>query len=90
MNAYLLGSTSKISDISNPAHKILFGDGYSHTNNDGTGISMYAGHMNYKGRIGGIADYIHDGKKNVVHVDGHVEASTKSYLSADSDLWERN
>ena len=87
MNSKLITGTAKITKISNPAHKIIYGDGYSHTNASG---KSYSNAINYTSRAGGEEDYIHDGKKNVVHVDGHVESNTKSYLVSDQDLWDYN
>jgi prepilin-type processing-associated H-X9-DG protein len=78
----------KFTDISNPAHKILYADGFGHDISGGR--KLYSESINHKGRAGTMVDYIHDGKKNVVHVDGHVEASTRSYLVSDISLWSRN
>ena len=72
--------------VSNPDRQIIFGDGYRHDNSVGT----IGDHMNGTGRIGGIETYIHDGKRNFVHVDGHVESNTKPYLSANQDIWTLN
>jgi prepilin-type N-terminal cleavage/methylation domain-containing protein/prepilin-type processing-associated H-X9-DG protein len=82
MSRSLIGEHS--SKVSNQARQIIFGDGYRHNNANGT----IGDHMNGQGRIGGIEMYIHDGKRNMIHVDGHVESNTLPYLSANQDLWK--
>ena len=84
MSGSLIGKHS--SKVSNPARQIIFGDGFRHDNSVGT----IGDHMNGTGRIGAIETYIHDGKRNFVHVDGHVESNTKPYLSANQDIWTLN
>jgi len=91
MNKYLIWKTArpnvhpKFTDISKPSHKILYGDGYGQDIPGGR--KLFAGSLNNGSRLGELHDYIHFGKKNIIHVDGHVEAVTRSYLRSDTSLW---
>ena len=79
MNAYLSGLKS--TEINDSVDMLFLGDGYNHTTNDGVSApGFYAWAINGSSRLGAPFDFIHNNKKNLVFVDGHVEAKTRSFV----------
>ena len=79
----------KVTKVTDPANTILFGDGFGHDyvpNGKSYSESIY-----YTGsRLGTEEDFIHDGRKNFIHVDGHTESNTRAYITNNPDLWDYN
>lgn len=87
MNAYLSGLKS--TEINDSVDMLFLGDGYNHTTNDGVSApGFYAWAINGSSRLGAPFDFIHNNEKNLVFVDGHVEAKTRSFCSGTSRYWD--
>ena len=79
----------KWSEIKDPVDMIFLGDGYNHHTNDSTpSPGFYSWFINGGNRLGGEFDYIHIKKKNLIFVDGHVEAKTRSFCAGNSRHWD--
>ena len=83
------GTSMKSFSINDPTEMILFGDGYNHHTNDGSPTAgFYSEAINGTSRLGGLTDFIHSKKKNLVFADGHVESKTRSFCAGNSEHWD--
>jgi len=87
INKFLPGFLS--TEIKDPTDMILIGDGFNHnTNNGNPNPGYYANRISGGAMLGGIFDFIHNKKKNLVFADGHVEAKTRPFCSGRTRYWD--
>ncbi len=86
MNGYLIGRHSSI--VKYASKMIVFGGGFDHAEDSGwPGGAFYSYSINGRNRLGGPAQFIHNGQKVYIFADGHAEAIIRSEAKS-SKLWD--